>query len=79
MNPLPPFALLATDVDHQHFMIPEIEARFGDADCTSPAVNDVLLVGDIVWIKESLEIREIVIQTVGREGERSGRPKSTLS
>ena len=45
-------------------MVPEIEARFCDADRTSPAVNDVLLVGDIMWIKEPLQIREVVIQTV---------------
>lgn len=61
MNPFPPFALLTTHVDHQHLVVPQIEASFRNADRASPAMNDVLLVGSIVGIKESVQIREIII------------------
>ena len=73
MNPLPPFALLTSHVDHQHFMIPQVEAGFRNADRASPAVNDVLLEGGIVWLKEPVQIFEIVAKAVGSVCERSDR------
>ena len=73
MNPLPPFALLATHVDHQHFMVPQVESRFRDANCSSPTLNDVLLVGNIVGIKEPLQISEVIVQAKWGAGERSGQ------
>ena len=65
MNPLPPLALLTTHVDHQHFVVSQIETGFRDADCAGPAVDDVLLVGNIAGIKEPAQIGEIIIEAVG--------------
>jgi hypothetical protein len=73
VNPLPPLALLATHINHQHFMIPQIEACFRDADCPSPTVNDVLLIWKIMRIKESFQIREVIVQAIRDAGKRSGR------
>jgi len=73
MNPLPALALLATHVDHQHFMIPQVESRLCDANCSSPTLNDVLLVGNIVGIKEPFQIREVIVQAGWGAGERSGQ------
>lgn len=43
--PFPPFALLASYVDHKHVMVCQLEARFSDADCPCPASDDVLFCG----------------------------------
>ena len=64
MDPLPPLALLATHVDHQHLMIPQVEARFRNADCSCPTLNDVLLVRNIVGIKKSFQVSEVIVQAV---------------
>ena len=74
MNPLPPLALLATHINHQHFMVPQIEARFCNADCPSPTVNNVLFVGQIMRIKEPVQIREVIVQAVWNVGKRSEQP-----
>ena len=75
MNPLPPLALLATHIDHKHLMVPEIKARFCDADRASSTVNDVLLVWSIVGFKEPVQIREIIVQAVQGVDERSEKSR----
>lgn len=84
MDPFPPLALLAADVDHQHFMIPEVKAGFRNADRPSSAVNDVLLVRNVLRIKEPFQIGEVVVQAIWDTGKRpgpietsEGRPRST--
>ena len=79
VNPLPPLALLATHVNHQHFMIPQIEARFCYADCPSPALNDVLLVGEVVGFKEPFQIREVIVQAVRDAGDQGGRESGAVN
>ena len=73
MNPLPSLAPLATHVNYQHFMIPQIEACFRNSDRPSPTVNNVLLVGEIMGNKEPFQIREVIVQTVWDACERSGK------
>ena len=79
MNPLPPLALLATHVNHQHFMIPQIEARFCDADCPSPALNDVLLVGKIMGFEEPFQIRKVIVQAVLDAGDQGDRGSGAVN
>ena len=58
-------------------MITEMETGFGDANCASSALNDVLLVGSVLGIEKSFEIGKIVVQAVWGEGERSERERRT--
>ena len=63
VNPLPPLTLLAADVYHQHFMISELENGLRNADCPCAASNDVLLCGNVVRLKETVQVREEIRQT----------------
>ena len=61
VDPLPPFALLATHVNHQHLVISQVETCLRDADRPSPTLDNVLFVRSIVGIKEPLQIGEVIV------------------
>ena len=66
VNPLPSLALLATHVDHQHLMIPKVEARFCNADRPCSTLNYVLFVWNIVGLEKALQISEVIVQAARR-------------
>jgi hypothetical protein len=45
VDPLPSFALLATDVNHEHFMVTQVEACLRHADRARTTLDDVLVGG----------------------------------
>ena len=51
VDPFPSFALLPTDVDHEHFVIAELEQCFRDANCSRTTVDDVLFRRDVRGIE----------------------------
>lgn len=54
MDPLSPLALLPTHIDHEHFMVLQLEDRLSDTDRPSPASNNVLFRGNIIQSKQSI-------------------------
>ena len=68
VNPLPPLALLPTNIDHEHVMFAQGEDRLGDTDRPRTGVDDVLLIGHIRRVEESVQIREVVQQASDRTG-----------
>ena len=73
MNPLPPLALLTTHINHQHFVIPQVEAGLCNADCPGSALNYVLLVRDIVGVEKPFQIGEVIVHAARVTGEQRER------
>lgn len=64
MNPLSSLALLPANINHQHFMISELEDGLGNADCSCSTTNDVLLGWDVVDGEKPFQVRVEVRQAV---------------
>jgi hypothetical protein len=62
VNPLPALALLATDVNHQHLMVTQMEDSFSDTNRPRPRVHDILFVWYVGRIEQTVEVRVEVDQ-----------------
>jgi hypothetical protein len=54
--PFSPLALLATNVNHQKLVLPEVEGCFCYTDRPCAASDDVLFSGLILGLEESIEV-----------------------
>lgn len=57
MYPLSSLALLSTDVDHAELAVLQFELRFRYTNRSGAAVNNVFLVGLILWVEQPFKIR----------------------
>ena len=67
MYPFSSFALLTTDIDHEHLMILELKRSFGDTDGSCSALNNVLFRWMVGLPKQAVQIGEKVGQAVDND------------
>ena len=56
VNPLPPLALLAADINHQHLVFAQMEDGFCDTNRPCTRVHNVLFVWDVRRVEQTVQV-----------------------